>query len=59
MKKILLFASSFVIAGQVQAGPITPCTQAQLNGSYVMYQAAVNGTGLTDAGAMNHTGVAK
>lgn len=56
MKKILFVASSLLIAGQVQAGPITQCTQANLNGSYVLYQAAVNGTGLTDAGALNHTG---
>lgn len=56
MKTVLLVASSFFIAAQVQAGPITPCTQANLNGSYVLYQAAVNGTNLTDAGALNHTG---
>lgn len=50
MKKFLFVASSLLIAGQVQAGPITPCTQANLNGSYVMYQAAVNNPNL------NHTG---
>lgn len=42
MKKFLFVASTLLIAGQVQAGPITPCTQANLNGSYVMYQAAIN-----------------
>lgn len=42
MKKILFVASSLLLAGQVQAGPITPCTQANLNGSYVMFQAAIN-----------------
>lgn len=56
MKKILFVASSLLIAGQVQAGPITPCTQANLNGSYVVYNAAVTGTTLTDAGSLNHTG---
>ncbi len=56
MKKIILASACLFIASQVQAGPITPCSQANLNGSYVMYQAAVNGTQLTDAGAMNHTG---
>ena len=56
MKKVLFVASSLLMIGQVQAGPITPCTQANLNGSYVVYNAAVTGTGLTDAGTLNHTG---
>ena len=56
MKKVLFVASSLLMIGQVQAGPTTPCTQANLNGSYVVYNAAVTGTGLTDAGSLNHTG---
>ncbi|QPK61839.1 hypothetical protein IVG45_13300 [Methylomonas sp. LL1] len=50
MKKILFVASTLFIAGQVQAGPITPCTQANLNGSYVVYNAAVNSQ------TLNHNG---
>lgn len=50
MKKILFVASSLLIAGQVQAAPLTPCTQANLNGSYVMYQAAVNNPNLNHSG---------
>ena len=42
MKKVLFVASSLLMIGQVQAGPITPCTKANLVGSYVMYQAAIN-----------------
>lgn len=41
MKKILFVASSLLMASQVQAAN-TPCTQASLNGSYIMYQAAIN-----------------
>ncbi len=50
MKKVLLAVTSLLIVSQVQAGPITPCTKANLNGSYVMYQAAVNNPD------RNHTG---
>ncbi len=56
MKKFFFVASSLLMVTQVQAGPITPCTQANLNGSYVLYNAAVNGKSLPDAGSMNHTG---
>ena len=41
MKKILFVASTLLLSTQVHAA-ITPCTQANLNGSYVMYQAAIN-----------------
>ncbi len=41
MKKILFVASSLLMASQVQAAN-TPCTKASLNGSYIMYQAAIN-----------------
>ncbi len=42
MKKILLVASSLLLSTQVQAAPPSPCTQANLIGNYVMYQAAIN-----------------
>lgn len=42
MKNVLLVASGLLMASQVQAGPITACTAANLNGNYVMFQAAVN-----------------
>jgi hypothetical protein len=48
MKKILLVASSLLLSTQVQAAPPSPCTQANLIGNYVMYQAAIN--------HHNHTG---
>jgi hypothetical protein len=42
MKKILLVASSLLLSTQVQAAPRSPCTQANLNGNYISYQAAIN-----------------
>lgn len=41
MKKILFVASALLLSTQIQAA-ITPCTKANLNGSYIMYQAAIN-----------------
>lgn len=40
MKKILFIAASLVISSQVQAAP--GCKASDLNGNYVMYQAAIN-----------------
>ena len=40
MKKILFVASGLLLASQVHAAP--GCTAAQLNGNYVMFQAAIN-----------------
>lgn len=48
MKKILFLAVGSLLSSQLQAAP--GCTAANLNGSYVMYQAAVNSTSL------NHNG---
>jgi hypothetical protein len=42
MKKILLIASTLLLTTQVQAAPPSPCTQANLNGNYITYQAAIN-----------------
>ncbi|MCX7085790.1 MAG: hypothetical protein NTY69_09675 [Methylococcales bacterium] len=41
MKKLLFIASTLLIASPAFAA-ITPCTQANLVGNYVMYQAAIN-----------------
>ncbi|MEQ1620260.1 MAG: hypothetical protein ABL919_02560 [Methylococcales bacterium] len=38
MKKMLLIASALLLSTQVEAA----CTQANLNGNYVMFQAAIN-----------------
>jgi hypothetical protein len=40
MKKILLIATALLISTQVNAGP--GCKAKDLNGNYVMYQAAIN-----------------
>jgi len=40
MKKILLVASSLLLSTQVHAAP--GCKASDLNGNYVMYQAAIN-----------------
>lgn len=42
MKKILLVASTLLLSTQVQAAPPSPCTQANLIGTYITYQAAIN-----------------
>lgn len=42
MKKIFCIASGLLFATQIQAAPPVPCTQANLNGNYVMYQASIN-----------------
>ena len=41
MKKILFIATSLLVSSQAFAAS-TPCTQANLVGNYVMYQAAIN-----------------
>ncbi len=41
MKKMLFVASALLLSTQVHAAS-TPCTKANLNGNYVMYQAAIN-----------------
>jgi len=41
MKKILFVASALLLSTQVHAAS-TPCTQANLNGNYITYQAAIN-----------------
>lgn len=42
MKKILFIASGLLLSTQIHAAPVAGCTQASLNGNYVMYQAAIN-----------------
>ena len=58
MKKTLIIAAMALIAVQSHADEKAKrgCKSEDLNGDYVMYQAAVNGTNLEDAGYMNHTG---
>ena len=41
MKKLLFIASTLLLSSSAFAA-ITPCTQANLVGNYVMYQAAIN-----------------
>jgi hypothetical protein len=49
VKKIILIASGLMLSTQVYAKPPKSCTQADLNGNYVMYQNSV-------AAANLHTG---
>lgn len=42
MKKTLFVASALLLSTQVQAAPPVACTQANLNGTYITYQAAIN-----------------
>lgn len=41
MNKILFAASALALSAQIQAAGLSPCTKADLNGNYAMYQNSV------------------